>query len=213
MQFEHIVCGLNDFDMTKRENNQEHTDSKEFADNGKAPNGCCSEEQHDGESAKVAEKQEEQGDNSSEVSEEKNAADEWRDKYLRLSAEFDNYRKRTLKEKAELTVMGGERVIKSLLPVLDDMERAIDAMQNSEDINSVRSGIELISGKMKDMLSAEGLKEIKAVGLELDTDFHEAVATTPAPNRRGRGKIVDVAQKGYTFKDKVVRHSKVVVGE
>ena len=213
MQFGHIVCGLNNFDMTKRENNEEHTDSKDFMENGKAPNGCCSEEQQGADSAKVAGEEDSQDDNSSEVSEEQNAANEWRDKYLRLSAEFDNYRKRTLKEKAELTVMGGERVIKSLLPVLDDMDRALDAMQNSEDIESVRSGIELIGNKMRDMLSAEGLKEIEAIGLELDTDFHEAVATTPAPNRRGRGKIVDVAQKGYTFKDKVVRHSKVVVGE
>ncbi|MCD8172038.1 MAG: nucleotide exchange factor GrpE [Alistipes sp.] len=137
----------------------------------------------------------------------------WKDKYMRLSAEFDNYRKRTLREKMELVDTGGAEVIKSLLPVLDDMDRALDSMQRTEDVESVRSGIELIHAKLVDTLRQKGLSEIKAVGEKLDTDYHEAVAKIPAPDKNHKGCIVDVAQKGYTLKDKVVRHAKVVVGE
>ncbi|MCD8102887.1 MAG: nucleotide exchange factor GrpE [Alistipes sp.] len=137
----------------------------------------------------------------------------WKDKYMRLSAEFDNYRKRTLREKMELVDTGGAEVIKSLLPVLDDMDRALDSMQRTEDVQSVRSGIELIHAKLVDTLRQKGLSEIKAVGEKLDTDYHEAVAKIPAPDKKHKGCIVDVAQKGYTLKDKVVRHAKVVVGE
>lgn len=140
-------------------------------------------------------------------------SDEWKDKYLRLSAEFDNYRKRTHREKADLTSFGGEDVIKALLPVLDDIDRALDAMHRSEDIAALRSGIELISQKLRDTLKNKGVEEIAAKGAELDTDFHEAVARIPVTEEAHRGKIVDVVQKGYTLKDKVVRHSKVVVGE
>ncbi len=137
----------------------------------------------------------------------------WKDKYMRLSAEFDNYRKRTLREKMELVDTGGAEVIKSLLPVLDDMDRALDSMQRTEDVESVRSGIELIHAKLVDTLRQKGLSEIKAIGEKLDTDYHEAVAKIPAPDKNHKGCIVDVAQKGYTLKDKVVRHAKVVVGE
>lgn len=137
----------------------------------------------------------------------------WKDKYMRLSAEFDNYRKRTLKEKMDLTQYGGENVIKSLLPVLDDMDRAIESMYNTEDIESVRSGIELIRTKLVDTLRSQGLNEIEAVGQKLDTDYHEAVAKTPAPDKKQKGCIVDIAQKGYCLKEKVIRHAKVVVGE
>lgn len=140
------------------------------------------------------------------------AAKEWQDKYMRLSAEFDNYRKRTLKEKMELAAAGGEEVIKAMLPILDDMDRALEAMGKTEDVESVRSGIELISHKLRDMLKSKGLKEIEAIGQELDTDYHEAVAKFQAgPDKKG--KVIDIAQKGYQLKDKVIRHSKVVVGE
>lgn len=137
----------------------------------------------------------------------------WKDKYMRLSAEFDNYRKRTLKEKMDLVDMGGADVIKSLLPVLDDMDRAIESMHRTEDIVSVRSGIELIDTKLRDTLRQRGLREIEAVGMKLDTDYHEVVAKTPAADKKQRGNIVDVAQKGYSLKDKIIRHAKVVVGE
>ena len=140
-------------------------------------------------------------------------ATQWRDKYVRLSAEFDNYRKRTLKEKMELVSSAGEDVIKSLLPVMDDLERALAATEKSTDVEAVREGVVLISNKLRDTLRGKGLMEIEAFGQELDTDFHEAVAKIPAPEETQKGKIVDVVQKGYKLHDKVIRHSKVVVGE
>lgn len=146
---------------------------------------------------------------------EKMAAEiaEWRDKYVRLSAEFDNYRKRTLKEKMELVSSAGEEVIKSLLPVMDDLERALAATEKASDVAAVREGVVLISNKLRDTLRGRGLAEIEAVGLELDTDFHEAVAKIPAQDEAQKGRIIDVVQKGYKLNDKVIRHSKVVVGE
>ena len=141
-----------------------------------------------------------------------NEAEEWKDKYLRLSAEFDNYRKRTLREKMELIESGGEDVIKSMLTVLDDFDRALAAMQSAGDVAAVKEGVELISQKMRDALKAKGVSEIDAIGEALDTDLHEAVAKFPAGEEK-KGKIIDVAQKGYKLKDKVIRYAKVVVGE
>ena len=140
-------------------------------------------------------------------------AAEWRDKYLRLSAEFDNYRKRTLREKMELVASGGKDVITSILPVLDDIDRAMEAARSVQDIESVRTGTELIAQKLRGMLDAQGLKEIEAIGSAFDTDFHEAVAKTPAADPALKGRIVDVVQKGYKLKDNVIRHAKVVIGE
>ena len=140
------------------------------------------------------------------------AVAQWQDKYVRLQAEFDNYRKRTLKEKMDLVASGGEDVIKSLLGVMDDIDRALVAMSQTDDIESVRKGIELIHQKLLDTLHAKGVQEIEAIGSELDTDLHEAVAKLPVEDDK-KGKIIDVVQKGYKLKDKVVRYAKVVVGE
>ena len=139
-------------------------------------------------------------------------AEEWKDKYLRLSAEFDNYRKRTLREKMELIESGGEDVIKSMLAVMDDFERALGAMQSATDVAAVREGVELISQKMRDTLRGKGVVEIEAVGQPLDTDLHEAVAKFPAGEEK-KGLVIDVVQKGYKLKEKVIRYAKVVVGE
>ncbi len=136
----------------------------------------------------------------------------WRDKYVRLQAEFDNYRKRTLKERLELISSAGEEVIKALLPVIDDLDRALEAMETSRDAGAVREGVVLISNKLRDTLRNKGVSEIEATGKNLDTDFHEAIAKIPA-GESGRGKVVDVVQKGYKLNDKVIRHCKVVVGE
>ena len=125
---------------------------------------------------------------------------QWQDKYLRLVAEFDNYRKRTLKEKMDLVASGGEDVIKSLLGVMDDIDRALVAMSQTDDIESVRKGIELIHQKLLDTLHAKGVQEIEAIGSELDTDLHEAVAKLPVEDDK-KGKIIDVVQKGYKLKD------------
>ena len=140
------------------------------------------------------------------------AVAQWQDKFVRLQAEFDNYRKRTLKEKMDLVASGGEDVIKSLLGVMDDIDRALVAMSQTDDIESVRKGIELIHQKLLDTLHAKGVQEIEAIGSELDTDLHEAVAKLPVEDDK-KGKIIDVVQKGYKLKDKVVRYAKVVVGE
>lgn len=137
---------------------------------------------------------------------------QWQDKYLRLQAEFDNYRKRTLREKMELVERGGADVLKAMLPVADDLDRAVDAMRRSDDVEAIRAGVELIAQKFAEALRARGIGEIEAVGLELDTDRHEAVARFPAGEEQ-RGKIVDVVQKGYMLGDRVLRFAKVVVGE
>lgn len=139
--------------------------------------------------------------------------EEQKDKYLRLSAEFDNYRKRTLKEKAELILNGGERSLTSILPVIDDFERAIKTMQTATDLDAVKEGLVLIYNKFMTVMSQNGVKLIETKDQPLDTDFHEAIAVIPAPSEEQKGKILDCVQNGYTLNDKVIRHSKVVVGE
>lgn len=136
-----------------------------------------------------------------------------KDKYLRLSAEFDNYRKRTVKEKAELILNGGEKSIKSILPVIDDMERALTTMETATDVNAVKEGVELIYNKFLSILSQDGVKVIETKDQQLDTDYHEAIAVIPAPTEEQKGKILDCVQTGYTLNGKVIRHAKVVVGE
>lgn len=136
-----------------------------------------------------------------------------KDKYLRLSAEFDNYRKRTMKEKAELILNGGEKCINTILPVVDDFERALKNMETATDVAAVKEGIELIYNKFLNVLSQNGVKVIETKEHPLDTDYHEAVAVIPAPDETLKGKILDCVQTGYTLNDKVIRHAKVVVGE
>jgi Molecular chaperone GrpE (heat shock protein) len=133
--------------------------------------------------------------------------------YLRLMAEFDNYRKRTLKEKAELIKIGGEDALKKILPVIDDFERALSALETSDDINAVKEGINLIYSKFLNYLEANGVKEIPATGETFDTELHEAITTFPAPTPEQKGKVIDCMTKGYKLNDKVIRFSKVVVGE
>lgn len=137
----------------------------------------------------------------------------WQDKYIRLSAEFDNFRKRTLKEKMELIDSASEDVLKSVLVIMDDMERAVEANKKAVDIEVVRTGTELIHKKLSDLIRTKGVKEIEAIGNDLDTDLHEAIAKFPTDDTDKKGKIIDVVEKGYKLKDKVIRYSKVVVGE
>lgn len=136
-----------------------------------------------------------------------------KDKFLRLSAEFDNYRKRTMKEKAELVLNGGEKCLGSILPIVDDFERAIKTMETATDVNAVKEGVELIYTKFINVLGQNGVKIIETKELPLNTDFHEAIAVIPAPAEELKGKILDCVQTGYTLNDKVLRHAKVVVGE
>ena len=139
--------------------------------------------------------------------------EEQKDKYLRLSAEFDNYRKRTMKEKAELILNGGEKSLSSILPVVDDFERAIKTMETATDVQAVKEGVELIYNKFMATLAQNGVKVIETKVQPLNTDYHEAIAVIPAPSEAQKGKILDCVQTGYTLNDKVLRHAKVVVGE
>ncbi|MBR5333301.1 MAG: nucleotide exchange factor GrpE [Alistipes sp.] len=136
----------------------------------------------------------------------------WRDKYMRLQAEFDNYRKRTLREKMDLVASGGSDVIKSMLSVLDDMYRAVTASEKSEDIAALREGEKLVLQKFEEALRQKNVTEIEAVGKEFDPDFHEAVARFAAGEDK-KGLVIDVVQRGYMLGDKVLRYAKVVVGE
>ncbi|MFN8208324.1 MAG: nucleotide exchange factor GrpE [Bacteroidales bacterium] len=138
---------------------------------------------------------------------------QWQDKYLRLSADFDNFRKRSMREKSELIRTAGEDILVALLPVVDDFERALKAMETAQDLEAVKQGITLIQGKFKEFLNQRGVKEIDALNQPFDLDFHEAVTKIPAPQEDLKGKNVDVLTKGYLLNDKVIRYAKVVIGE
>ncbi len=133
--------------------------------------------------------------------------------YLLLMADFDNYRKRTLREKADLIKSGGENCMKAILPVIDDFERGLAAVNESSDVEAVKEGMNLIYNKFKTYLDQNGVKEIPTGGTDFDTEFHEAVTMFPAPDPAQKGKVIDTVQKGYTLNDKVIRFAKVVVGE
>ena len=150
---------------------------------------------------------------SQELEKAQKQLEEQKDKYLRLSAEFDNYRKRTMKEKAELILNGAEKSISSILPIVDDFERALKNMEAANDVEAVKEGVELIYNKFINVLGQNGVKAIDTKDKELDTDYHEAIAVIPAPTEELKGKILDCVQTGYTLNDKVIRHAKVVVGE
>lgn len=138
---------------------------------------------------------------------------ELKDKYLRSVAEFDNYRKRTLKEKAELILNGGEKAISAILPVLDDMERAIANGEKTEDPKVIREGMELIYAKFQKVLEGLGVKKIDTEDADFDTDVHEAVAMVPGMGDDKKGKVLDCIQTGYMLNEKVIRHAKVAVGQ
>lgn len=139
--------------------------------------------------------------------------EEQSDKYLRLSAEFDNYRKRTIKEKAELILNGSQTAISSILPVLDDMERAMKNLEKSEELRPALEGVELIYNKFIKILEQQGVKKIETENQEFNTDYYEAIAMIPAPSEEMKGKILDCVLTGYTLNDKVIRHAKVAVGQ
>ena len=137
---------------------------------------------------------------------------ELQDKYLRQVAEFDNYRKRTIKEKAELILNGAEKTITAILPILDDMERALKNMDKMEDVAAVKEGVDLIFQKFVKILGEQGVKKIEPENADFNTDLHEAIAQVPAPSDEMKGKIIDCVKTGYTLNEKVIRHSQVAVG-
>lgn len=165
---------------------------------------------HSGEEETDENKEEEEETEADKIRKELDAQKE---KYLRLSAEFDNYRKRTLKERMELMKSAGEDIFLNILPVMDNFERALNSMEEAKDVDAVKEGVVLIYNKFREFLSQRGIKEIEAVNKEFDTDVHEAVTKIPAPKKKMVGKVLDVIEKGYFLNDKVIRFAKVVVGE
>ena len=145
------------------------------------------------------------------AAEEENA--KLKDQLLRQIAEFDNYRKRTLKEKAELILNGGEKTLSALLPILDDLERSEKNIQENTNIETLKEGLDLVFKKFRDTLEKQGLKAIETKNQDFNTDFHEAIAMIPVPEGDQKGKVIDCVQTGYTLNDKVIRHAKVAVGQ
>lgn len=168
----------------------------------------------DSKKSKKCKKQKKEDDaKDKELEELKAQAEEQKDRYLRLSAEFDNYRKRTLKERSDLLKTASGDTLSGMLPVLDDLERAMASMQKATDVSAVLEGVKLIYSKLQEFLKNKGVVEIDAMNQVFDTDLHEALTKIPAPSEDMKGKVVDVIQKGYKIEGKVIRYAKVVVGE
>ena len=151
----------------------------------------------------------------SQISEEdklKAEATEWQNKYLRLYAEFDNFKRRTSKERLELLQIAGKDVISDLLTVLDDFERAQKSIETATDVVAVKEGVTLVQHKLKSILNQKGLKEMESKGKEFDADLHEGITSIPAPSADLKGKIIDELEKGYLLNDKVIRFAKVIIG-
>ena len=193
-------------DPKEKKVKEEEMDVEDILNNG-------AEDQPQNEQAEGAAPLTQEEELAQELEKAQETIEEQKDKYLRLSAEFDNYRKRTIKEKAELILNGGEKSLSSILPVVDDFERAIKTMETATDVNAVKEGVELIYNKFLAVLAQNGVKVIETKDQPLDTDYHEAIAVIPAPSKEQKGKILDCVQTGYTLNDKVLRHAKVVVGE
>ena len=172
---------------------------------------CDASEQQEATQAQSEETAEERSDSVELSPEEKYA--ELNDKFLRLYAEFDNYRRRTNKEKIDLISSAGESVLKDMLPVMDDFERAILNNEKASDIESVKEGFHLIFNKFRHILESKGLKKMEAKGEMFDSELHEAIANVPAPSDDLKGKVIDDVEKGYYLNDKVIRYAKVVVGQ
>jgi len=143
----------------------------------------------------------------------KKELEEQKEKFIRLYADFDNFKRRNAKERVELIQTAGREVIQAMLEVLDDCERAEKQMNHSDDLNQIREGISLVFNKFRNVLQSKGLKEMKSIGEEFNPDFHEAITEIPVPDEKMKGKIVDEVEKGYTLNDKIIRFSKVVVGK
>jgi molecular chaperone GrpE len=149
---------------------------------------------------------------TSAIAKAEEALTEMKDKYLRLFAEFDNYKRRTSKERMDLLKMANQEMVVALLPVVDDFERARQSMQTAEEVASVKEGVELIFNKLTSILQQKGLKPMEATGTAFDPDLHEAITQIPAPDDSLKGKVIDEVEKGYLLNDKVVRFAKVVIG-
>ena len=192
---------------------QEVEDTKAKVEETKAEETQSKKQANDKGAEKESEPKKESAANKDETTLLKEQLFALNDKYLRLSAEFDNYRKRTLKEKSDMLKSAGENVLIKILPVIDNFERALNSIETSNDKKAVKEGVQLIYSNFKDFLKQQGVAEIEAMHQEFDTDLHEALTKIPAQDKKLKGKIVDIIEKGYKLNDKVIRFSKVVVGE
>ncbi len=197
--------------MVKQSEQADKQQNKKFEGEEPVNQDQVQQEAEQEETAGESEEEEQKEPEKEPTAEEKLA--ELQDRYLRLSAEYDNFRKRTLKEKIDLQKSANEKLLEALLPVADDFDRAMQSVDEATDIKAVKEGMMLISGKFTAFLNQQGIKEIKAVNQEFDTDLHEAITKIPVPSKKLKGKVVDVIQKGYYLNERVLRFSKVVIGE
>jgi molecular chaperone GrpE len=205
-------------DMSKKQTNQEK-DNKENTEAQEASNVHSQEENEtrEQETSEVEDAEEKCEEVRQDAEDEqtllKRQMEDLNNKHLRLIAEYDNFRKRTLREKMELAKSAGEGILLSILPVIDDFDRARSHLGTAEDLNAVKEGIDLIYNKFQEFLKQQGITEIETEEAEFDSEVHEALTKIPAPSEKMKGKIIDCIQKGYKLNDKVIRHPKVVVGE
>ena len=201
---------------------EEDIEKKIEIEDGNTEEAAAKEEKEDSNKAETTEecKDDEKQEEAEEKAEEKDPLEkaeaeiaELKDQYLRKVAEFENYRKRTLKEKTELILNGAEKTVDAILPVVDDMERAMANADKTEDIEAMKEGMDLIFKKLMKTLEGLGVKKIETEDKDFDTDFHEAVAMVPGMGDDKKGKVIDCVQTGYTLNDKVIRHAKVAVGQ
>ncbi|MFM1794782.1 MAG: hypothetical protein RL642_1167 [Bacteroidota bacterium] len=165
------------------------------------------------EQANPAQEELNQTEAASELDLVKKELEEQKEKFIRLYADFDNFKRRNAKERVELIQTAGREVIQSLLEVMDDCDRAEKQMQKSDDVAQIKEGIQLVFAKLRNTMQAKGLKEMKTIGEEFNADFHEAITEIPVPDEHMKGKVVDEVEKGYTLNDKIIRFAKVVVGK
>jgi molecular chaperone GrpE len=199
----------NEINMTSKDNIQTEATAKK----GKGSQQKSPKTGKTATSKKQAEKSAKKAVDTARIKELQKDLQEQKDRYLRLSAEFDNFRKRTLREKMEMSKLAGEEIYVKILPVLDDLDRAMKAIRESTDVEAVKEGMQLIYNKFQEYLNQQGVKEIEAIHQEFNTDVHEAVTKIPAEDKKLKGKVVDVIEKGYYLNEKIIRFSKVVIGE
>ena len=201
---------MNNEEIKEKENTAQTANETANAENNTENTSEANTEACDNKEQAAAEEKTEEKDPLQKAQEE---LESLKDKYLRTVAEFDNYRKRSLKEKTELVLNGGEKTITAILPVLDDMERAVANADKADSVKAVEEGGELIFKKLRSILEGLGVKKIDTDDKEFDVDFHEAIAMVPGMGDDKKGKVVDCVQTGYTLNDKVIRHAKVAVGQ
>lgn len=200
--------------MENKEQNTEQVENEVKVDVEQSQPTENEEVESDGKKSRKNRKQRKEDEaREKEIEELKAQLEEQKDRYLRLSAEFDNFRKRTLKERSDMLKTVNGDTLSGMLPVLDDLERAMQSMQKATDVDAVREGVVLIYNKIQEFLKNKGIVEIDAMNQVFDTDLHEAITKIPAPTEDLKGKVVDVIQKGYKIDTKVIRYAKVVVGE